>query len=188
VDVGGEFTAFEPYTEESGSGKIYYWNWASDGKGVDKASLFLHKGIANLKRTRVVKQAEVYVLTSLEYIGHVNKGWFFGFPEGMVMFEGCSMFQFKNKMGHDRWKAELNFSIKNVTDKFYYDGDGVDVKTQLNGWNFIVRGDKAGAVARWDMPLDKNGIGLYTAMDFDLLISENNLFEDEDYYNKFPSN
>ena len=178
VDVGGELVAVEPYTVDESGVKTFHWNWQTDGEGCNQP-IFFHQGIANIRFTKVVPDAEAFVKTSMAYVGHVNSGTFFSFPTGWVLYEGCSMYQFKNKLGFNRWKAELHFAVRNVTDD----------AGEFNGWNFILRKDAAagGAGGVWDRPVNVNGAFLYTGLDFDNLLSSHPLSDDEDYYNQFPT-
>lgn len=169
VEIGSEQMAIE----EPGSDESHYWKWESDNVAV-KQPIFKHWGIANIRFTKTIKDMKKYIYTCMTYVNHINSGTFFGFPAEMVMFEGANLYQYKNRMGADRWKAELVFAVRNVTDDFI---------SGKNGWNYVLR--KNGT---WDKPKDLDGNFLYTTMDFDTLISEHDLNNDEDYYNTFPVN
>jgi hypothetical protein len=177
VDVGGELIAVEPWaTDDTGNITEYLWSWDSDG-GLVKQPVFFHQGIANIRFTKVVASAEDFVKLSMTYVGHVNEGTFFSFPTGWVLYEGASLYQFKNKMGFNRWKAELHFSVRNVTDD----------AGEFNGWNFVLRKDADVAEAKWDRPVDPKGNYLYSALDFDNLLGSMPLSDNEDYFNDFPA-
>jgi len=179
VDVGGDYTSIEPFTTDSNGDNIYYWHWDTDGAGVNQP-IFFHNGIANIRFTKVVDNAEAFIKTSMAYVGHVNSGTFFSFPKHWILYEGCNMYQFKNKLGFNRWKAELHFAVRNVTDD----------AGEFNGWNFILRKDAAagGAGGMWDRPKDANGGYLYKELDMDNLLSSHPLNDSEDYFNEFPTN
>ena len=176
IDVGGEFVAFEPYEYNDNGNKVNFsWHWSADGKDV-KEPIYRRQAIANIRFTKVVPNAEDFTKLSMDFVGYVNSGTFFGFGPERVMYEGCSLYQFKNKLGFNRWKAELHFSVRQVTQKVINDG-----------WNFLLRPDKDAPI-RWDKPLDQDGDSLYDTQDFDYLLSSFPLPDDEDYYNNFPEN
>jgi hypothetical protein len=129
VEISGELCAIEPYSDKvdsEGKHTEFYWTWDSDDEGVNQ-SIFTHAVLTNIKYTKTISDVDDYVMTCNEYTGHTNDAKFFGFPKGMVLFEGANLYQFKNKAGWTRWRAELNFSIRNVTDNLTDD--------DKNGWN-----------------------------------------------------
>lgn len=182
VMISGSHVAIEPFTNLDANNKktndiTYYWNWDSDNAGVHQ-SIGKMFGICNIKFTRVVDDAANYVKRCLKYVGYVNEGVFFGFTSGMVLFEGVELFQFKNKFGNTRWKAQLSFAVKNVTNNF--------TEYQKNGWNYMLRKDGKGDVTKWDKPKDKDGKYMYSGKDFDALLNEGKLTKGENEFNKFP--
>lgn len=178
VDIGGELIAVEPFRTINDV-KTYYWKFVSDEKDVEQP-LYKRTAVASIKFTRIVSDAEAYVNTCMDYVGKVNQDTFFGFGIEQVMFEGCSTYQFLNSKGQKRWKAELTFTVRKVT------GEGSE-----DGWNYVLRPDGLGEGAGWDKPVIKTGVNanksLYEDADFDALLNEGVLNEDENYYPSFPA-
>lgn len=183
VDIGGDMMSIEPSITDSDGVTTYYMHWKSDSSKKVNQPIFKHSVVANVQFSRVVDNFESYMKTCFKYYGHINNAQFFGFPYECVMFTGVSLVPFKNKMGNDRWKATLTFSVRNVTNNF----SGSDGNGATNGWNYVLRKDPTSATTKWDRPVNSiDGTYLYSTKDFDALMNEGKLQPNEAQFNKFP--
>jgi hypothetical protein len=123
------------------SGNVRHWKWNSDSSNIDQA-LFKNVGTATIQLTRILAVADIptFIAASFGLVGLLNISAFFGFPKGMVLYQGASLADFYDENGDRKFRAVLSFGVKQTTQTF---ADGTD------GWNWILRDDKG----TWDAPV-----------------------------------
>lgn len=167
VDISGEYISWMPPS--------HTYSWQSDLKECVQP-LYKHVALANFRLYRIVKDFDTYMALCMAYTNRLNATEFKGFPAEMVQFNGVNMYEFRNRLGKKRWRAELNFACRAVTKVV---GDALD------GWNFILREDKG----MWDKPINQDdGSSLYETVDFDELFETDPLGDEENFFQAFPDN
>jgi hypothetical protein len=158
ADVNAEVTAWE-----KPNGAAATWFWSDTGDPIEGQPIFKFSCGAEIKLLRVIyaNKLDDFFKLSLEYVGKVNDDVFLGIPEGLLLYRGANLTEFRDLNGAKRWRAELVFALRVVK------GDlAVTAGTQNDGWNYILRESDG----EWEVPVNGAGAPLYDNADFrDLL-------------------
>jgi len=173
VEVGGEYLTWV----EGGAGSFYF---PSDSSKVQQAMAY-QVSLANFRMYRVISNSYIdnYMVTVMDIVNLLNDATFVGFATEMVMFTGANMTEFKNRAGSTRWRVELCFSVRQVTDKF----PSVKQPAAADGWNYILRQD----TGKFERPIIGGGpASIYKTANFKSLFNAHALGSDENLYQIIP--
>jgi len=175
IDIGGEMRAFEP--------RGTMWKWEGTGTPIVNQNISKRVVMANIRMYRPIKSANDYMRVVMTCAGKLADHEFHGFPIGTVLFLGANLSEFKNRNGFKRWNAELLFAVKSCTGRI---SSGV---ANTDGWTYDLREDgNAGIVNGWDRPIQGTPVKyLYEYANFGPLFSEQQLGDDEDLFQPYPS-
>jgi len=95
-----------------------------------------------------------FTTQSFDNLGKLNNGPFYGFPKGMVLYQGASLSDYWDENGVRKFQVVLTFSAKRTTGVF---------GTSTDGWNYVIRNSLDAKNGKFDAPVEASSYttGLY---------------------------